>query len=508
LDLTTQIRELVNNLNGNMAPSPYDIAWMARIPNQHQDGARWPELINWLIENQWLDGSWGGTIRYYHDRILCTLAAIIALKQHGPKHVGAIAEEAIERGERYIWHNLHRLLHDPFELVGFELILPNLLMEALALGLDVPKHTCGYGAIRREKLSLIPPEMLYSPKISTVHSLEFLGKDGSPEKMEKALSPNGSLGNSPATTSYYILQGGKNERAFEYLEMILNHREHVIYLYPCDTFELTWVLHSLSFCDDALVEWVDEKHWDTLEAQISERGIGLDPSFGIEDGDITSVTTRLLKLAGRPVSTSILARFQDPEKHIFRTYDYERNPSIGTNIHALEAITVYPDYPNREEITDRVLAFLLANRVFDTYWVDKWHASPYYATAHVLIGILKAAPHIVDECKRTIEWIMHTQREDGSWGFFEKGTVEETAYAMTALLRSKGHFDIDREQLRRGASFLYREMSYGGLEALSVDNSYSYPPLWIGKPLYVPKDIVRASILAALRLCEEHIGPM
>ncbi len=501
MDLKAQIRELVNNLSGRMDPSPYDIAWMARVPADGGDGPRWPELIGWLLENQWLDGSWGGPIRYYHDRILCTLAAIIALKERGESRE---TTEAIERGERYIWHNLHRLRHDPCELVGFELILPTLLVDALDLGLDVPKHKCGYGRIRQEKLRLIPPRLLYSPKVTTVHSLEFLGREGDPERMRQALAVNGSLGNSPATTSYFLLQGGNDDRALAYLHEMLAHNGHVIYLHPFRAFELAWVLHSLSSCQEPLANLVDGSVWKELQDNLGECGTGLDPTFGIEDSDTTSVTMLLLRLAGYPVNPDILVRFEDKEKHTFRTYDYERNISISTNIHALEALSLLPDYPNREESRDRILAYLLAHRTFDTYWMDKWHASPYYATAHVLVGISKATPGMLGECRRTVEWLMHTQREDGSWGFFDQGTAEETAYAMTALLHCRRCFSIETDLLRRGADFLCRETT----ETANWHEDYHHPPLWLGKPLYVPRDIVRASILAALILYEETFGTL
>jgi halimadienyl-diphosphate synthase len=498
LNLKAQARTLIEGLKGRMAPSPYDIAWMARVTDSTGNGMRWPYLIDWLIAHQWSDGSWGGAIRYYHDRILCTLTVIIALRDNGE---APAVKEAIARGEKYIWQNLHRLRHDPFELVGFELILPTLLIEALALGLDIPKHTCGYGKIRREKLDLIPPALLYSPKITTVHSLEFLGKDSDPEQMREAIAANGSLGNSPATTCYYLLRGGDDDRALTYLQNMVTHNRNIIYLYPCRTFELTWVLHSLSFCNKPLTDLADTSIWQELRGNLGKKGIGLDPTFGIEDGDITSVTLRLLTMAGYSADPTILSRFEVQEKGIFRTYDYERNPSIGTNVHAMEALSLLPDYPNREKTRDCILAFLMANRIFDTYWVDKWHASPYYATAHVLVGIAKSAPGMLSECLSTVEWLAHTQRGDGSWGFFDCGTVEETAYALIALLYCSQLFSINRDLLQRSVAYLYRET--GG-----KFDDYRYPPLWIGKPLYIPHDIVQASVLSALILYEETFGPL
>jgi halimadienyl-diphosphate synthase len=487
-----EVKVLLRDLKGRMGPSPYDIAWMARVPAGGGGSARWPDLIDWLIANQWLDGSWGGEIVYYHDRIICTLVAIIALKERAASRE---AEEAIERGERYIWHHLHRLRHDPFELVGFELILPTLLIEASDLGLDVPQHTCGYGRIRREKLSLIPPSLLYSPQVTVVHSLEFLGKEGDPERLRQAMAVNGSLGNSPATTSYFLLRGGNDDQAVAYLEDMLANNRHAVSLYPCRTYQLTWVLHSLSFYCESLITLVDGSLWERLLDNLGEKGVGLDPTFGIEDCDITSVTLRLLRQAGYQVDPTVLARFEDAEKRFFRTYEYERNASVGTNIHALEALSLFPEYPNRKESRNCVLAFLMANRVFDTYWVDKWHTSPYYATTHVLVGICRAAPELLDECHRTVEWLMHTQREDGSWGFFDRGTVEETAYAMIALLHYHRHRSrlVDSMVLEKGARFIY-QMCEGS------ESETWYPRLYIEKCLYTPQDIVHATVLASIIL--------
>jgi halimadienyl-diphosphate synthase len=494
VDFKTQALELVGNLAGRTNPSAYDTAWMARIPADGGNGARWPELLDWLVEHQWPDGSWGGTIPYYHDRIICTLAVIIALEERAE---GRRVHGAIRQGERFIWQNLHRLRHDPYELIGFELILPTLLMDALEMGLDVPAHTCGYGQVRLKKLGLIPPNLIYSPQISTVHSLEFLGKSGEQEKLREAKASNGSLGNSPAATAYLLLMARQDDRALGYLEDVLRRNHKATYLHPWRMFELTWVLHSLTFCGEALLEQVDECIWSELRAAFSERGAGLDPSFGVEDGDITSVTARLLTLGGFPVDTAALMRFENEKTHTFRTYGYERNISLGTNVHALEAVALLADYPGRQEVLDRVVALLLTRRIFDTYWIDKWHTSPYYATAHVLVGLLRVAPTLLEEYHRTVDWLLHTQREDGSWGFFDRGTVEETAYVLIALLHFHRHCRVDRRVLDRGARFL--QWAY-------LESAQPWPELWVGKSLFIPEDVVQAAVLSAMILYEETFG--
>jgi halimadienyl-diphosphate synthase len=490
-----EAKELVQNLNHRMAPSPYDTAWLARLKSPSSQDAIWPDLMEWLLAHQHDDGSWGSPIEYYHDRIICTLAAAIALGQNGQsKH----AQIALKRAERYLWHHLHLLPRDPFELVGFELILPTLLSEAHQMGLDVPTHTCGYGEIQTAKLRMIPPDMLYSPHISTVLSLEFLGRSGDPSRLRKALTDNGSLGNSPAATAYYLtLCQECDPQALQYLETVQSHMDHIVPFYPFRTFELTWVLNNLRMSGLPITEFAGPNVWQELLSEISPQGVGFDPSFRIPDGDTTSACCRVLLEAGYDVSPTILALFEDRKEQIFRTYQYERNPSISTNIHALDALDLMSDYPNQDQVKEQIILMLLEKRRYNMYWVDKWHASPYYATAHALIAVAHQGDYLAHACRQTVEWIQHTQREDGSWGFFQQSTIEETAYALTALLQYHRREAIDPEPLHRGAAYLAR--THQGTDA-------TYPPLWIVKCLYAPYDIIRSAVLAALMLYNDTFG--
>ncbi len=497
MDYVTQAKSLVQNLNQRMGPSAYDVAWMARLQAPDGGGPLWPDLIEWLLENQHPDGSWGGRIPYYHDRIISTLAAIIALHENGS---APRTRDAIKRAERYLWQHLHRLPLDPYELSGFELIFPTLLDEARTLGLDVPTHTCGYGEIQTAKLRLLPPQKLYSPLISTVYSLEFLGRRGDVDQLQQAVNSSGSIGNSPATTAYYLSlrqrDGGLDERSLTYLETILE-RDRVITVYPFRVFELAWVLNNLIFSGQPITDFADAAIFRKLLAEMGPTGIALDPTFGIPDGDITSVCCRVLLSAGYDVSPSILAHFENQETHIFRTYHYERNVSVSTNTHALDALNLMPEYPNQAEVKKHVIIALLNNRQYHIYWTDKWHGSPYYASAHALVGLLQEGSHLIHECRHTVDWIIHNQHDDGSWGFYHHGTIEETAYALMALLHYHRYRPVNVDVLHRGAACLAR---------MHQANDATYPELWLAKSIYAPYDIIRSAILATLILYEETFG--
>lgn len=503
MNLRTQARELIRNLDQRISPSLYDTAWLVRLDGGGKSAA---SLLDWLLENQHEDGSWGAAIRYYHhDRMICTLMASVALAEQPRSPRIALA---LQQAETYLWQHAHMLFRDPAltELVGFELIFPTLMREARRLGLHLPTHNYGITEIKNEKLRIIPPEMLFSRDLTTVHSLEFLGLDIDADALHGAVFENGSLGNSPATTAYYLLacrrQGERPiPAAREYLERVEEKYRPVCYLFPFRNFETLWVLNNFALVDAELVaeELRAGGHLQALQTGIERGGIGLDDEFGIADADCTSVAYSLLGTAGLAPNPGALMRFEVPGQALFRTYDFERNPSISTNIHALEALRRLPDYPNRKALIENIEEMLIKSRRFRLFWTDKWHASPFYATAYALIALLNGSDVCRQACADSVDWLVHAQRADGSWGFFDRGTVEETAYAMLALQLAFRHGAVPADILRRGAAYL---LAYQDPE----NGPQSYVPLWLGKCLYAPNDIIRSAVLSVLIQQEALFG--
>jgi halimadienyl-diphosphate synthase len=87
-----------------------------------------------------------------------------------------------------------------------------------------------------------------------------------------------------------------------------------------------------------------------------------------------------------------------------------------------------------------------------------------------------------------VRWVLATQRVNGSWGRWQ-GTAEETAYAVQVLLGAAPRSDRTARAAARGLAYLS-----------SVDGVAADPPLWHDKDLYTPTAIVRAAVLAAVRL--------
>jgi halimadienyl-diphosphate synthase len=253
-------------------------------------------------------------------------------------------------------------------------------------------------------------------------------------------------------------------------------------------FEKTWILWNLSLCSgwdknilnffDTFVDYL-HKNWNP------NKGIGLSIGFTIPDGDDTSLVYEVLsKFNKAPDIESVLA-FEE-EEH-FRTYHFEANSSRSVNIHSLGALRAHGlsvDHPS----VKKILHYLNNTKLSDSYWVDKWNLSPYYTTSHAIIACAGYANSLVEN---SIDWITSTQRTDGSWGQ-HISTAEETAYALQALnVWKQNGRKISPEIIKKGTKWL------------EAHNEPPYPPLWIGKGLYCPLNVVQSAIISALHLSME-----
>lgn len=66
--------------DGEISISPYDTAWVALVKSNN-GSPQFPSSLQWIVDNQLSDGSWGDySLFSAHDRIINTLACLIALK--------------------------------------------------------------------------------------------------------------------------------------------------------------------------------------------------------------------------------------------------------------------------------------------------------------------------------------------------------------------------------------------------------------------------------------------
>jgi halimadienyl-diphosphate synthase len=490
MNLSGSIRQLLQEVGPGLriSASAYDTAWVARLAEV--DKPLGEEALEWLRAHQLADGSWGAEEpHYYHDRLVCTLATMIALAKHGRGedekrwHRAQLALEKIAKG----------LGADPAgETVGFEMIVPTLMEEAAALGLirgnqDPALERLRY--YRAAKLAALKGHKI-NRDVTLAFSTEMVGANGLDLlNLANLQEVNGSVAYSPAATAFYILYVSPHDAAgLEYLRTYAVDGA-VPYVVPIDVFEHAWPLWYLSLNGIPGGETLArcQPHLDFLEsAWIPGQGIASVAGLSFTDGDATSMTFDVLRRFDRPVDLEGVRYYE--EKDLFRCYRLEANPSISTNVHALSALR-QAGLDAQHPMVIKVLDFLKRTQSLQLFWFDKWHASPYYSTGHAVVA---SAGYTDDLVRNAVFWILETQNEDGSWGYYLP-TAEETAYCLQALVAwQRAGNPVAPEAIKKGAVWL---ADHAGLP---------YPPLWIGKCLYCPELVVHSAILCTLALVDQE----
>jgi len=489
--MTDSIAKLIEEIGpGFMPATAYDTAWVARL------GDIYPPLSNralgWLTRHQLPDGSWGATApMYYHDRVVCTLAAMIALTYRGHRNHD---REQIERGqlalERILSGATGGLQADPNgATVGFEMIAPTLAAEAEKLGLITSQGNRILGRmskLRAKKLSFLENNMI-SRNVTMAFSAEMAGTDGLHMlDVDNLQEENGSVGVSPAATAYfasYIRKG--DQAALNYLRLVMREDGGFPNVAPFDVFEIAWALWNLSFIPDLQKNNKLAPHLEFLSnAWKPRRGVGFAAGYSVKDSDDSGLVYDTLLRFGIEKDLASVLLYE--EKDHFRCFDLEANPSISANIHVLGALG-QAGLDRRNASVQKVFRFLAKARGSNPFWIDKWHSSAYYATAHAVIA---AAGIASDQVAESVEWIVQSQNADGSWGTY-LSTAEETAYALQALwVWNEKIARVPRTTMKKGSLWLKENMDR------------PYPPLWIGKCLYSPHLVIRSAILSALALTD------
>jgi len=489
--MTDFIAQLIDEIGpGHMASTAYDTAWVARLGEV--DWNLSSHALSWLAENQLPDGSWGASVpMYYHDRVLCTLAAMIALTYRGRRgHDKVQIENGKQALERIVGGATRGLQADANgATVGFEMIAPTLTEEAEKLGIITHQGDRILGRLskqRAKKLSYLKGNMI-SRNVTMAFSSELAGIDGQHMlDIERLQEANGSVGLSPSATAYYATYVRKGDEAsLSYLRQTAKSDGGQPNVSPFDIFEVAWSLWNLSFIPGMKTNDKLKQHLEFLSnAWEPKRGVAFSTAYSVKDSDDSVITYNALLRYGIEKDLASILAYEEDEH--FRCFDLEVNPSTSANIHILDALFQTGLTVNNSSV-HKILTFLKKSKGEYPFWVDKWHASAYYPTAHAVIACAGHANAVANEA---VEWLLRSQNSNGSWGTYIS-TAEETAYAIQALwIWNEKVARIPNTVLKNGARWLQENLDK------------PYPPLWIGKCLYSPQLVVRSAVLSALALVQ------
>jgi halimadienyl-diphosphate synthase len=486
VDVTGSFVELVKKLipgHSHLSSTAYDTAWIARLKRLDKWMAQ--GAIDWLYKHQLSNGGWGAEWPiYYHDRFIATLSAMAALAS-----LGQVKAREWQQCQSALLEAMSKLSKDSNETIGFEMIAPILVNEVRGQGAFIPNDglLTNLAKRRRAKLSASPGGVI-SRFVTLSFSAEMAGLDGrNLLDLENIQEKNGSVAYSPSATAYYALIS-HNHAALEYLLWAIEETGDgsLPSVAPSDVFEIGWVLWNLELSGqlDETLQKMCQPLLDWLESNWTVgQGIPHVAGYDPRDSDDTSLVYLVLSRFGRSVDIETILEYE--ENNWFRCFGLEANPSISANIHVLAALR-QADFSPQHPAVQKISRFLLQSQTVKLFWFDKWHASPFYATSHAIIACAGYMDELVADA---VYWIRKAQNTDGSWGYYDRSTAEETAYCLQALATWKQKAgEIDNNVLIRGKQWLVEQLDK------------PYPPLWISKSLYCPTYVVRSAILSALSL--------
>ncbi|XP_010522728.1 PREDICTED: ent-copalyl diphosphate synthase, chloroplastic [Tarenaya hassleriana] len=307
--------------DGEITVSAYDTAWVALIEEDDNGGGdgdgkspQFPTAIGWIASNQLPDGSWGDSSLFsYHDRLINTLACVIALRHW------KMFPHQCNKGIEFFRENIEKLREEKDEHmpIGFEVAFPSLLDIARRLDIDVPYDSPVLQEIHSKKnlkLTRIPKEIMHKVPTTLLHSLEGMpGLDW--ERLLKFQCQDGSFLFSPSSTAFAFMET-RDDNCLRYLRNVVQRFDGgVPNVYPVDLFERMWVVDRLQrlgisrYFEDEIDHCMDyvHRHW-------TEDGICWASHSPVQDIDDTAMAFRLLRMHGYDVSADVFKNFEKDEE--------------------------------------------------------------------------------------------------------------------------------------------------------------------------------------------------
>jgi len=493
---------------GEMTATAYDTAWVAMVrdPYNHEQLA-FPHSFNWLLKHEAVDGSWGGPFPY---SLIPTLAALLAMLK-APEQTEQ-TRYAASRAEAYLRTAFTQWSVKKHESVGFEVLAPSLLEELEKLGVvfEFPDKA-ELLQLYTEKLLIDAPEMIYSGQSGLIHSLEAFSSSLDFKRLKQQQATNGSYGGSAAATAAVLIYGPEWDiAAAEWLTHLSDRtfdgaRGAVPGAYPMDTFEGTWILYNLASAGFNLrrefPQPLLQKLLAWLQQSLTPLGASMSRIIGLPtDSDCTGMLLAVLNKAGVEIPVDYLLHFERSTH--FACYDGERVASLSANAHVLAALLSLPKaaQSNLANSITKVVDYLYNVRDSCGFWEDKWHLSPFYATACAVMALAEHEELAVrNKLQPTMDWVLQTQSSiDGGWGCGDFSTLEETAYALQILqavpdVVEPSDYLAYKRAIHRGVKYLWQH-----LDDYYPDYGAWLPKLWRDKELYTPLRIVFSAVIAVL----------
>ncbi|MFJ7497639.1 prenyltransferase/squalene oxidase repeat-containing protein [Streptomyces sp. NPDC097727] len=481
---------------GSVGPSLYETARVL-------SAAPWlpgePRRITYLLEQQAPDGSWGeGPLPY---RLLPTLSAVeaaLAVLRRGTTsaEVTGRLTAAVNTGLDVL-RTLPPVCPWP-DTAAAEILVPSLVARINEkLGSPTTgENTPDPGGPRLP----VPGGFHASAPASVARRYEPAGSlpvkfhhtfEGIAGYIPPSLVPDaeGLLGSSPAATAARAARSpATTAQAITDLTAVAQRYGGLFpEAAPLRVVERLWVAAALARAHLPAAALPTVRGW--AEEIYDPQGVRGAPGL-MTDADDTAMAVLVASLVGLPYDPAPLDLFHNGSH--YDCYIGEDTGSVTANAHALQALVSHLRHRPAAEHTygpraAKLCDWLIGRQQPEGHWSDKWHASPYYATARSVTALAQYGGHHASRAARSAAaWTTGTQRADGSWGVWH-GTAEETAYAVKILLSTATPTPQRTRALDLAETYL-RTTSHPG---------HQHPALWHDKTLYAPTAVIEAEVLTA-----------
>ncbi|XP_022147909.1 ent-kaur-16-ene synthase, chloroplastic isoform X2 [Momordica charantia] len=345
-----RIKKMFNKVE--LSVSAYDTAWVAMVPSPNSlNDPLFPECINWVLDNQHPDGSWG-IIHNHHllmkASLLSTLACALTLKRWN------IGHEHMSKALNFIKSNIVSATDEKqYSPVGFDIIFPGMIEYAKDLDLNLPLAPANVDALLQKKELDLRRSNSEGGKAYLAYVSEGIGRLRDWEMVMQYQRKNGSLFNSPSTTAVAFMHGN-DDGCFNYLHSLLQKFDNSVpTIYPLDIYARLCMVDNLQrlgidrHFKEEIRSVLDETYRCWMQG---EEDIFLDAST-------CAMAFRMLRLGGYDVSSDQLTQFSED---LFSNCLGGYLKDFGSSLELFKAsqIIIYPDESILENINSWTNSFL------------------------------------------------------------------------------------------------------------------------------------------------------
>ncbi len=485
------------NWMGDQLSVAYDTAFVASIqlPNR-EESPLFPGALKWLVENQHDDGSWGNQ-NWIFDQVLSTLISTGTLFKYKKFHKQA------QNG--LIWLKNHLSLieiddpeNNPDEVLpaGFEHLIPSFISRLVFINpniefsLDIDK----YLNLQKKKFEKIPLEYIFRYKQPQTFIMEFLigFNDLKIPSLSHLLNSNGSLGNSPAATAWYIIKQyqfnpeNNFDKNIDYLNRYQNKDGGFPHFMDYEYMVITYALYAIQSSMGKPLPLLFHPLIEKLYNVWTDNGLGFAKDF-YSDSDTTSLAILLIHTNGISEDYSLFNAIEKFEsKYRFLTYPYELGVSFLVNLHIYDLYQTLVDAPNRDRVLDKLKHFFSDILYKDhKFGKDKYYYSPILQNSHAILAFKENEPELSTIC---YNWLI-SQQKNGLWGM-KHPTIEETAFAVMGICAYHIYVrKIDLSILNTAIDYITEH--YSDL----LNDTY-----WLAKVLFNPIQLQKVNVFSALNI--------